>query len=88
MILEAKNDYYGALTAYNRSHTVAKSFDWQPVYRMWRLLCAIGDAAAAASAREILVRLWGEEQFAWYSTDVDGESIKYSDTPGSWRATR
>lgn len=80
MILEAKGDYDGALQAYNNSRAVAKPFDWQPVYRMWRLLSSLGKVDAAAELRRALVRLWGEDQFAWYSTDVDGELIRYIDT--------
>ena len=82
MILEVKRDFHGALRAYNRSRAVAAPYDWQPTYRMWRLLRTNGDASAAADAREALVRLWGEDQFAWYSTDVDGDVVKYIDTGG------
>jgi len=82
MILQVKRDFHGALRAYNRSRAVAAPYDWQPTYRMWRLLRMYGDATAAAAAREALVRLWGEDQFAWYSTDVDGDVVKYIDTGG------
>jgi len=80
MILEAKRDEDGAVRAYNRSRAVAKPFDWQPTYRLWRLHRRRGDAAAASEARDALVRLWGEDQFAWYTTDVDGDVVKYTDT--------
>ncbi|KAL3917192.1 MAG: hypothetical protein SGPRY_006503, partial [Prymnesium sp.] len=80
MILQAKKDFAGALHAYNASRRVAKPYDWQPTYRMWRLLTTRGQLAEAEEARAALVRLWGEEQFAWYSTDVDGDLVQYEAT--------
>ena len=67
------------------THSPSSPCDSQPTYRLWRLLRARGEVAAAAGAREALVRMWGEDQLAWYSTDVDGDVVKYIDTAGKSR---
>jgi hypothetical protein len=70
MILEAKGDLSAAATAYSRSRVVAMPYDWQPTFRLWRVARRLGDAEVARECRDALVRLWGEDQLAWYSTDV------------------
>jgi len=76
MILQAKRDYGAAADAYNSSKMLAAPYDWQPSFRLWRLLSELGDAAAAVSERQHLQELWGTAQFAWYSTPAEYYSLQ------------
>ena len=75
MISQAKGDYAAAISQYNTSAALAEPYDWQPSYRMWRLLLKMGDEAAAAIERGKLLARWGEAQLDWYATDVDGAVV-------------
>ena len=77
MILQAKRDFVAAVAAYNTSKRKAEPFDWQGSFRLWRLLKDMGDVENAEKERQHLLRLWGEAQFAWYSTDVGGNPLHF-----------
>ena len=78
MILQAKHDFAAAANAYTISKSRAAPFDWQPSFRLWKLLAEHGDAAAAEREKEHLYAMWGAAQFAWYSTDAWGEVLNFS----------
>ena len=78
MILQAKGDLAAAARAYNDSKRRAEPYDWQGAFRLWRVLTQMGDAAAAEDERRHLLRLWGDAQFAWYSTDVGGTPLHFA----------
>lgn len=77
MILQAKRDFVAAVHAYNASRRRAEPYDWQGAFRLWRLLGDMGDASGASAAKADLLRIWGEAQFAWYSTDVHGDVLNF-----------
>ena len=72
LLLQAKQDLHAAARAYNRSAQLSAPFDWQGTYRLWRLLLHMREDAAAAAEEAKLRALWGDQQFAWHATDVDG----------------
>lgn len=77
MVLQAKKDHAAALSAYKEAQRHAAPYDWQPTFRLWRLLSQLGQAEEAAAEREALLRLWGNAQFTWYSTDMSGEVLDF-----------
>ena len=78
MILQVKGDLRGAAAAYNRSKQLSLPYDWQASFRLWRALLLLDDAPAAALEEAALRRLWGDVQFGWYRTDVDGEVVRHT----------
>ena len=68
----------GAAAAYNRSKQLSLPYDWQASFRLWRALLLLDDAPAAALEEAALRRLWGDVQFGWYRTDVDGEVVRHT----------
>jgi glycosyltransferase involved in cell wall biosynthesis len=78
MILQAKSDLDAAVSAYRAAKQRAAPYDWQPSFRLWRLLSDIGDMEAAEAEKMHLLRIWGPAQFAWYSTDTSGNVLEFS----------
>ena len=60
-----------------QSKQLSQPYDWQASYRLWKALLLLGDAHQAALEEEALRRLWGDVQFGWYSTDVDGLIVQH-----------
>ena len=77
MILQSKGDLGAAARAYNLSKRLSQPYDWQASYRLWKAPLLLGDAHQAALEEEALRRLWGDVQFGWYSTDVDGLIVQH-----------
>jgi len=76
MISQAKGELDAAVRAYNDSARLAAPYDWQGSFRLWRLLRVMpGYETAAAREEKALRARWGDEQFSWYATDVDGAVI-------------
>ena len=76
-VLEAKQDYAAAAEEYARARDLATPADWQGGYRLWKVLGKVqGREQEAAAAEAALRERWGEEQFRWFATDVDGEVLE------------